>query len=52
MSLHREIISTGKVMVLVVMTVVLMPTEEVDADSFLYLLMGAKLLEQIAWDKM
>lgn len=48
MSLHREIISTGKVMVLVMMAVVLMPTEEVGADDFLYLLMGAKLLEQIA----
>lgn len=34
------------------MMLMLMLAYEVDADSFLYLLTGAKLLKQIAWDKM
>lgn len=41
--------TAGKVMVLVMMMMMmLMPADEVDVDSFLYLLMGAKLLKQIA----
>ena len=41
--------TTEKVMVMMMM---LTPAYEVDVDSFLYLRMGAKLLKQIAWDKM
>lgn len=47
----RVIMTTGKVMMLAMM-LMLMLAYEMDVDSFLYLLMGAKLLKPIAWDKM
>lgn len=37
--------TTGKVMMLVMMMMMLMLAYEMDADSFLYLLTGAKLLK-------
>lgn len=46
MSLQGVIMTTGKIMVLVVL--LMMPAYEVDVLSFLYLLMGANLLKQIA----
>lgn len=39
--------TTGKVMMLTMMMMMLMLAYEMDADSFLYLLTGAKLLKQI-----
>lgn len=41
----RVIMTTGKVMMLVMMMMMLMLAYEMDADSFLYLLTGAKLLK-------
>lgn len=46
MSLLRVINTTGKIMVMMMMMPP--PAYEVDVFSFLYLLMGGKLLKQIA----